>query len=85
MKRTLTCPGCGKKATAKETGGNIGKIHKQTGYEPLSTHRGEFVYLCPDCYDIVHEHALVIAEIVKNEYVYFPRLLNEPKHLNNPG
>ena len=72
--KKIKCP-CGKEKKYKGCGSNVGDVVKQTGFHALLTHRGGILYLCSKCFSEAQEHAEAIMKIVKNRYLYFPRLL----------
>ena len=75
----LTCPGCNKKSKEflpTATIG-IGARIKETGFRPVSSHTMQFTWICADCYKKIHELALEIHKIVKDEYLFFTALLKE--------
>lgn len=71
--RTITCP-CGHEVTIKYTN-NVGEVKRSSGYTPLSTYTGEFIYLCPGCSTKAIDLAQQLVDIIHNIYFYFPSLL----------
>lgn len=77
MLMVLVCT-CSKKSKEIQQASNVGETAKQTGFVPLITHEGSFVWLCGTCFDAAHELAIKIQNIVKNRHLYFPGLLKLP-------
>ena len=73
--KTLTCT-CGKISSSFDTN-NVGEIRTQTAFFPLFSNTGGLNWLCGDCYEKVHQLALAIHEIVKDEFLHFGSLLKE--------
>ena len=72
--RILVCT-CGKKV--ETMGRNVGEVMKETSFHPLFSYTGSMIWFCPECFRKIHEVALVIYAIVKDEYVSFQGMLKE--------
>ncbi len=57
--------------------GTVGYWIEMSGFHPIMTYLGPFVWLCPDCYRIIHANAKNIMRIVKDDHIYFPDLLRD--------
>lgn len=75
MAYKLTCT-CGKESVEALPGTTMGDISTQTNFRPVNSYTGDTIWLCSDCYKRANELALAILKIVKDEYLYFPNLLN---------
>lgn len=75
MASKLTCT-CGKESVEVPSGITMGDISTRTNFRPVNSFVGETIWLCNDCYKKVHELALAILKIVKDENLYFLNLLN---------
>ena len=71
--KTLTCT-CGK-ISSEYKEGNLGDIRAQTAFVPIFSNTGAIHWLCDDCYEKVHQLALEIHEIVKDDFLHFGSLL----------
>ncbi len=73
LTKTIHCT-CGNSSRIPASGA-VGAEMEMSGFHPIMTHTGNFVWLCPDCYRIVHADAVNIMRIVKDDHLYFPSLL----------
>ena len=74
----IACVGC--KSEIKTTNNNIGLAMKETGYQPLSSHDGEFRWLCPVCKTIAKPVVKALLAVLGNDaeeiyYLHLPSLL----------
>lgn len=75
---TLTCKGCQDKIEVLKIGlgATVGMIAQESGWHPVITHNGTFLWLCNDtCYPIAHEAAKTIHKLIDDDALYFPALL----------
>ena len=68
---------CGAVSMEHEYTTNVGKLAKTSGFIPVFTDEGRFLFVCSQCWKLLQEHARAILCIVQDEFVHFGSFLRK--------